>query len=231
MKIRLSELRSIIREEATTLVEYPGQRDKYRHVPGKNAKGTIYLPTPSAMALWDNELKGQFSDGMWENSGPRDHWIFWSNMKTAQGAPKLEANQSPIKDSYNLGSLIDVVGDRMINTGKMALAGGTTYEQLHAAEEMPATLAEFMRSKETGSWKYDYVKKYMDHITPELAQKYYAAKYDMGDLKRDLRSIKVAMKNYHHKSAEEAPKAEPPPAAAPAPEYNPAMDEPNVIQQ
>lgn len=214
MKIRLSELRSVIREETQRLVEMPGRprdgvgskewRRKMDSRRRRDVKGKIYLPTPTALALWSSEIRGQLSDGMWENSTPWEHWVFWSKMTPELGAPKVEADQRPVKDSYNFAALIPIVGDRMVKSGRMAAAGGTPEDARHA-EYMPETYEEFMRNKETGSWEQDYIKKYMEPITPELAKKYYATKYDMKDLKRDLMSIKAAMKNFEFKSAAQAP--------------------------
>lgn len=36
--------------------------------------GKMVLPSASAAAIWEAEITGQLSDGMWENSTPHEHW-------------------------------------------------------------------------------------------------------------------------------------------------------------
>lgn len=68
--------------------------------------------------LFEKELKGQISDGMWENTRPDDHWQVWSGatIRVAESAETLGRNFYAQKDNYNFTSrdLLDVVGDRMI---------------------------------------------------------------------------------------------------------------------
>ena len=60
--------------------------------------GIIYLPTASAAALFEHELVGQFSDGMWENARPYDHWKFWCNLKVMETAIAYYAMTYTMKD-------------------------------------------------------------------------------------------------------------------------------------
>ena len=59
--------------------------------------GNIYLPTDTAIALWEAELLGQFSDGAWENSKPNNHWKIWTELKVKKGNPKVETKIMPQK--------------------------------------------------------------------------------------------------------------------------------------
>lgn len=200
MKIKLSVLREAIQD---VLVEMPryggrsgpgGRREPW--IRGKSAKGVISFPTVTALALWKGEVLGQISDGAWENSGPNGHYHFWHNLKSGLGKAQTTATTYPEKNNYGLSKLIEYVGDRMLKTGQMAKAAGDADRSFaHAADYMPPTLEEWTKSKETGQWKYDFVGKYMEPITPELAKKFYATKYEMPELKRDLALIRSAMKN------------------------------------
>lgn len=229
MKIKIAALREAIQG---VLVEMPryGGRPREPWVRGKTAKGTISFPTVTALAIWNGEIKGQLSDGAWENSGPNGHYHFWQNMKATVGKAQTVATTYPEKNNYGLSKLIEYVGDRMLKTGQMAKASGDgAREVARVGEYMPATFEEFMSAKETGKWEYDFVGKYMEAITPELAKKFYATKYDMSELKRDLTLIRSAMKNVKVSGDAETAQPEPvdelpAPGESSAPEGTPSGD-------
>lgn len=168
------------------------------------ATGTILLPTLSAVALFDHELQGQFSDGMWENSGPRDHWKFWCNLEVKKGPEPKVLTDRPWecrKVGYNIASLYEIVGDRMVRLGQMGRAAekigmeALSYDQAHAAEYLPATLEEFHKLRDgVTKHQYDFAQKYIEAVTPELAEAFYATAYTMKDLRSDVKAIKAAMK-------------------------------------
>jgi len=93
----------------------------------------------------------------------------------------------------------------MLKVGQLAKAVGTGVVKGggNAAEYMPTTLEEFIKNKETGKWKYDFVAKYMENILVEDAKRFYTTQYTMKDLKQDLKSIKLAMKNVQWSGKEE----------------------------
>jgi len=39
----------------------------------------LYVKNENQVALFENEIKGQISDGMWENASPANHWKVWCN--------------------------------------------------------------------------------------------------------------------------------------------------------
>jgi hypothetical protein len=91
--------------------------------------GTMKLPTASAVALFEKELKGQMSDGMWENSRPFDHWKFWSNMDVEHVpgcVPTVETTVSwqCKKNAYSFAALIPIIGERMLSIGVEAIGVG-----------------------------------------------------------------------------------------------------------
>lgn len=173
--------------------------------------GTIYFASVTQAAIFEHELKGQLSDGMWENALPNDHWKFWCGLIVKIAEPGDEPRVvSPCswrckKKGYNFATLYPFIGDRMLALGRMAraLAGSDlpfeTFshgEMRGAAEYMPPTLGEWRDCKAGHPlWQYDFVAGYMEHVTDELAQAFYNTRYDMRDLRADISVIKGAMKN------------------------------------
>lgn len=168
--------------------------------------GTIFLPTATAAALFQHELKGQFSDGLWENARPHDHWKFWNGLevKVAPGRTQVETRWpcECTKDRYNIAALYEYVGDRMLLIGRMAKAcemTGAAFPGRSTVEAMPETLQEFsdyvtarVEGRVTG--KHAYEEKHLDKVTMETAVAFYACNYTMREMKRDVKYIKDAMK-------------------------------------
>lgn len=157
--------------------------------------GTITFTSPSAAAIFDEELTGQFSDGMWENSRPYDHWKFWCNLKVAVGTENKVTTDCAWKcgkKNYNISSLFPIIGDRMLKIGKMAKACGFGVDR-RVAEYMPDSFEEWKACKASGNWEYEWTKKDMEAVTEEQAAAYYATSYTMKDMKEDVKLIKAAM--------------------------------------
>ena len=191
MRITVAALRSVIKE-----VLHDRRRLVSEAWGSKMVNGTIFLPTPSAIAVWKNEVLGQMSDGAWENTNPQNHWEYWSDLDVQQGAPGLKADRGPIKTGYNLAGLLQYVGDRMVAYGRMgkALGAGAPDAAINAAEYMPDTLEQWQQAKQSNNWQYDFVSKYMGAVTEDMAKKFYNTAYTERDLRRDLSFMKTAMK-------------------------------------
>lgn len=162
--------------------------------------GTMTLTTPAAATVMECEIKGQMSDGAWENSNPSDHWKFWNDLTVEVGDKNFVTSKDIWqcrKAGYGLTSLIEYVGERMIAQGRMATALNRllTRDEGDAAEYMPASFDEFLCHKNNNDWKHDFVKKYMDGISLEMAQTYYATEYTEKDLRQDLKRIREAIKS------------------------------------
>src|SRR4051812_30292866 len=71
------------------------------------------------MILFVCEMKGQLSDGRWENTKPDGHWKKPCRAESfiAQKVEDLGRNFYNSKESYNFTDpmLLDVCGDRMVN--------------------------------------------------------------------------------------------------------------------
>lgn len=178
-----------------------------------NFSGTMYLPTPSAVALWHCEVSGQISDGMWENSTPRNHWVFWVSLDL-----KLDRDRKPVvipspghrplKNNYSLQNLHRlrypspddrfILRERMIGTGRMARAGANMLNRnvCELGEFLPETFEEFKSMRAADRWPgYDAQKHIIANIDPELIKNYYATRYTLKDLNNDLKLISEAMKS------------------------------------
>ena len=166
-------------------------------------QGVIFLPTYSAIVLWKDHIIGQMSDGAWENSNPQDHWIYWSNLEPRLGQPQVQSSGHPIKEGYNLVSLIQYTGDEMIASGRMAKALGPFSLDLGSytrsvIESFPKDGPfNFNKYKADTIAKNDWRKNedYWKGLDQEAIDAFYRTKYDEGDLRKDLRIIREAMKN------------------------------------
>ena len=81
-----------------------------------NQHHTWTFPSKGLKAIYDCEIRGQLSDGAWENSTPYNHWQFWNNLETVVGTdwkfdfnPKVDfEHRTPRKrTAYNLTTLVD----------------------------------------------------------------------------------------------------------------------------
>lgn len=171
----------------------------------RNHSGTMTFPSCTAVALWNNEVCGQISDGMWENASPRDHYKFWCRLTVTVGPEaKLDADGWAAKATYSLTRLHQlkwddgsyVLRDRMLACGRLARAGvdPSDTKALHAAEYMPASIEDFRLAKFTNKWQHDFIADYMASITDEIAVRYYAATYTLKDLNADLKLIMQVMR-------------------------------------
>lgn len=84
---------------------------------------TFYVANRSQAAIFEMEMKGQMSDGYWENSSPQGHWKTPCTAKTVV-RPDSVGRNFETRRQYNFGSrsLFDCVGDRMIRYGQAVLA-------------------------------------------------------------------------------------------------------------
>ena len=113
---RMFVARELIRAAKEILAGYGWQSDwkaKYEKAAGKNA--TFYFRNQAMKDLWEKELLGQISDGMWENDS-NSHWEYYSELKTAVGGRTYIQNHSPnYARGFGFKNLYQYVGDRMMD--------------------------------------------------------------------------------------------------------------------
>lgn len=82
---------------------------------GGQQNGTLRVANMAQKILLEEELMGQISDGMWENSGG-EAWQSWTSANVIVDPRNLGRNFGTDKDNYLLTSkeLRDAVGDRML---------------------------------------------------------------------------------------------------------------------
>lgn len=164
-----------------------------------NRNGHIYFRTYTQVALWECEIKGQISDGMWENSNPSAHWKFWCDLEGTMAVdepcvvPLDEKKYDVRKTRYGLSRLIPIIGDRMLKIGRLARAGGTI-DACHGAEYMPETYEEWCECNKSGKWRHDFIAKYMESVIPSVAAAYYETVYTEKELRCDLKEIRLLMR-------------------------------------
>lgn len=77
---------------------------------------TLRVRNEAQAILFEQELQGQISDGMWENTTPHHHYIAWCNAEVVVDPENVGRDFYTVKDNYRLDhpNLIEWVGDRMI---------------------------------------------------------------------------------------------------------------------
>lgn len=117
-------------EDAQTAVEESG----HGHLISDEGN-TIRVNTQAQKHLLENELKGQISDGMWENT-KGNPWEDWSGAKVIVDPNNPGRNFHTTKDNYNLNStkLLEVVGDRMVDDVKTRT--GEDYDDKKMVEDL-----------------------------------------------------------------------------------------------
>jgi len=181
---------------------------------GYNGKGTFTVASLSQKNLFSCEITGQLSDGAWENTKPYDHWEPWGNADVKVGSNV--GRTFPVKkDGYNLGSLLDYVGDRMLGLGAAGAAGWdlTDYNDQSAVEYFfsEGSLAATERMCITEDFEQHF-EKFLEKYNTGWSKKYAEAgqknkkkledtwntirsgRYGIRQLKNDLTAISKAMK-------------------------------------
>jgi hypothetical protein len=159
---------------------------------------TMYFPTSSAVLLWMWEIKGQLSDGMWENTRPFNHCSFWFNLKVKVGPSAVNSTNYCVKKTYNIGGLKQHVGGRMLKFAKFGKANNVNHIEMGSevrciVEEFPAqgpfNLEEFKANMiKSSNWRS--AEYYWKGLTQEMVDNYYKVKYTEIDLNNDIRYIK-----------------------------------------
>ena len=86
---------------------------------------TINFRNNVQAVLFQVELSGQISDGMWENARPYDHWQPWCGAEVRVNPSNMGINFYPRKNNYNFTSkeLLDCIGERMVWACNLAEKG------------------------------------------------------------------------------------------------------------
>ncbi len=150
---------------------------------------TVYVSNAVQATLYHTELTGQMSDGMWENSNPRDHWKIPSGATVVVDAANPRLDFTP-RRSYGFTKLIEYVGDRMLQAARARL------KYPNATDSAIGNLDSDYVWEQTGEY-YEGVKASLssEFGINNKAEQALALKalesypYTIKDLKQDLRAI------------------------------------------
>lgn len=148
----------------------------------------IYFRNIAQVVLFECELKGQISDGQWENALPRAHYEKPTAAKVAVAVDDKQLGcDFRIARKYNFANkyLLEVVADRMLHWVRFTKA-------------FPMYLQELDKH-----WDWDG-----DKITnPDALKLIASVNYSMQDLKRDLKDMSVIFNTMCSGVGKDNPKA------------------------
>jgi hypothetical protein len=87
---------------------------------------TLNVENHAQKVLFEKELKGQLSDGHWENAGPFEHWKDWCVAEVRVDPTNAGIDFHPRRQRYNFanGELLEAVGARMLSCVRLARVVG-----------------------------------------------------------------------------------------------------------
>lgn len=158
---------------------------------------TIYFATAVQATLFTVELSGQISDGLWENSTPRGHWKDPCNaeVKVDAANPRIEGFYPKRAYGFASPTLLECVGDRMLMFARARI-------------KYPELSNKAIGYLDSGDWMWKETGTHYESIRTDLAvigihnyadqtrvvDELVDVKYDMKDLKRDLKAISQVFK-------------------------------------
>lgn len=152
------------------------------------------------VAIFTHELRGQLSDGHWENTGPRGHWRPWASaqVRVAEAGEQVGRNFSVVKDNYNFSApdLLDAVSLRMRSYAVLAeIVGLERLPALASLVDIDGYFQPERGAKVTYAPHADVLKE-MDLIGIKRDWSRKLTYYDASALKRDLRDMKAIVRNF-----------------------------------
>lgn len=159
-------------------------------------KNTLNVRNMQQLAVFELELKGQISDGMWENT-PNTDWETWCKVEATVATGELGRNFPTYRDNFNLNSsfLLECVGSRMLMYARLSFE----FELKDVKTlEYCFSYGEFVVMPPYGGEYWDEIRDRIEALGPEklaLAKKLVADEtYDMKALNADLKDLKKIFK-------------------------------------
>lgn len=157
---------------------------------------TFYVANEVQAALYECELKGQISDGNWENSRPWKHWHAPCDADVVVNTKEQGRDFSVLRTySFNNGFLVECVGDRMLAIAQMAdRFPAASFSCIDAWSSIFDYSDE--RIAELG-WMQDYVKRIVDELgmsISEVRAECAKSAYDLRSMRRELAALTKAFK-------------------------------------
>ncbi len=151
------------------------------------ANNIITFRNATQKVLWNHEISGQLSDGMWENSNVNEK--IWS-AEAHVGTPGVNFHTNGMRANFNFCNeqLLDIVGDRMLMFAKASKI--TKDEKIIAAAEYLEGIKTEEQFNKIMQNKKDYRSKYLAQIKNwKNAQKIINAPYSESQMKADLKDM------------------------------------------
>lgn len=157
---------------------------------------TLSFRTATQAAIFECELKGQISDGHWENTSATG-WQEWCNadVRVAPTPEDIGRDFHVVKDNFNFANkdLLDVVGERMKNYARLAIAGVNLADIRRLADAV-TDLDGNWRGPPTYEGKYhDDVREWLQRWNLEWVwARLTTNTYGDKELRADLKEMKAA---------------------------------------
>ena len=121
--------------------------------------GTFVVENSRQKVLFDAEIKGQLSDGHWENATPDGHYIEWCgcDVRVAEKGEDTGRDFWVRKDGYRLTSadLLEVVGVRMRMYVRFSEMYPEVWARLNSHHDLPDPLFDWEREMSRMEDAYD----------------------------------------------------------------------------
>jgi hypothetical protein len=166
----------------------------------------IFVKNKAQQALFEMELSGQISDGMWENASPSNHWESIRNAEVLvdEMNPRIENTRLRRRYGFSSPELIECVGNRMIKYARMSVFFNLEEIKLleHIIDEDTYEVVPVPEwIKKAGDT--EFYKKLLSNLEaaltdPATLERLNAVRhldYDKSDLKRDLRALSNLVNN------------------------------------
>jgi hypothetical protein len=166
---------------------------------------TIAFANHVQAALFEVELKGQISDGNWENAGPRGHWKPWCSATVIVDPKNMGRDFYAQRERYNFtsGDLLDVIGNRMLSYARIALIFG--HENVRLLENLLDMNGDYRGPPDyqdhATSTHYADIRKQLNEFLGKPENLMFVKNvvsnnslFNMKDLKNELRRMKEIIK-------------------------------------
>jgi hypothetical protein len=174
---------------------------------------TLFFNSFGAYSLFQNEISGQISDGIWENASPSDHWM-WVVSKNREikvmnvGKPHYEnnygikhrrykesdytelfetSNTKFIWRGYNYAKFGKVIAN--INLIEEEAVPRTILDCLPGLDEQDKTWEQFLENVNKTVYTQQQFKKCEDIVDKKFFEKWQSFKYSERDFFGDVTSL------------------------------------------
>jgi len=171
-------------------------------------KNTIGFHNRNQVVLFEAELKGQISDGMWENARPSNHYHAPcdSTAYVATDDSGVGRNFHARAYNFNNNELVEIIGDRMINFVKLSqafpqLAISQLFDIDSNVHDTISNMERYAQEPGDGYWLYELTALRSsfgvgttDELISLLETRMATVNYTLPQLRKDLNDMKKCWK-------------------------------------